>query len=195
MKPACFLDRDGVIVEDVGYLSDPDDLQLIDGAANAIRRLNKAEVPVVVVTNQAGVARGLFVKSLIAVVHERLEQMLSGFDARIDAIYYCPHHPTAGQGEYGIECECRKPKPGMLQRAAADHGLDLPRSFLVGDKVSDLGAGQNAGCETILVRTGYGSEVDDAALAKDGYRPSFMARDISEAVDFCLPALTRPGTL
>jgi D-glycero-D-manno-heptose 1,7-bisphosphate phosphatase len=193
MKPACFLDRDGVVVDDVGYLSDPADLRFLGDAAQAIRRLNVAGVPAVLITNQAGIARGFLDESRLADIHARLEAMLAERGARIDGIYYCPHHPTAGRGEYRVECDCRKPNPGMLRAAAADLDLDLAGSFFVGDKLSDLGAGHHAGCRTILVRTGYGREIEDAAIAASGYRPAFTARDISDAVDFCLRSWGHPS--
>lgn len=193
MKPACFLDRDGVIVEDIGYLADPRDLRLIGNAGPAIRRLNDASIPTIVITNQAGVARGYLEESRLTDIHAELARLLAESGARVDGFYYCPHHPTAGRGEYRVACDCRKPAPGMLLAAAADLDLDLTGSFFVGDKLSDLGAGHNAGCRTILVRTGYGRQIDDATIADSGYRPAFMARDISDAVDFCLPALAKPN--
>ena len=189
MKPACFLDRDGVIIRDVGYLSNPDELELIGGAGDAIRRLNDAGIPVVVVSNQSGVARGLFGEAQVALVHERLERELASCDARVDLIHYCPHHPTIGDGAYTIDCECRKPSPGMLRRATAELRLDLPRSFMIGDKLSDLEVAHRAGCRSILVRTGYGDDHDEAAIATVGGPPTWITKDIGEAVDHCLPEL------
>src|SRR5947209_5902158 len=137
-SPALFLDRDGVIIEEVHYLAEVGQVRLLAGAAEAIARVNRAGVPVVVVTNQAGVARGLFPEERVHEVHEHLLSLLSRWGARVDRFYHCPHHPTAGQGSYRSECACRKPRPGLLLRAAADLDLDLGRSVLVGDKVSDL---------------------------------------------------------
>lgn len=157
-RAAVFLDRDGVIIEDVHHLSRLDQVKLVPGAGRAIRRLNEAGVPVVVVTNQSGVARGLFPESFIAEAHARLAELLAGDGACIDRFYYCPHHPDKGIEPYRVACDCRKPHPGMLLAAARDLGLILDRSWIVGDKLSDLKAGAAVGCRTILVRTGHGRE-------------------------------------
>jgi D-glycero-D-manno-heptose 1,7-bisphosphate phosphatase len=178
MKWAVFLDRDGTINEEVEYLDDPDELRLIPGAAEAIHFLNQAGVPAIVVTNQAGVGRGYFSEARVEAIHQQLAKQLAAHDARLDAIYYCPHHPDEG-------CDCRKPKPGMLKGAAREHGLDLSRSFAVGDKVSDLEAGRRAGCRTVLVLTGYGTEAQEAFKHSD-FQPDFTARDLLEAVRWVL---------
>jgi histidinol-phosphate phosphatase family protein len=174
MKWVVFLDRDGTINEEVNYLSDPEDLRLIPGAAEAIRLLNDAGVPAIVVTNQAGVGRGYFSEARVKAIHEQLARQLARYGASLDAIYYCPHHPDEG-------CACRKPKPGMLKRAAEEHGIDLGRSFAIGDKVSDLEAGRRAGCRTVLVLTGYGTEAQEAFNRSD-FQPDYIARDLLEAV-------------
>jgi D-glycero-D-manno-heptose 1,7-bisphosphate phosphatase len=190
-RPAIFLDRDGVIIEETGYLSDPAQVVLIPGAAEAIARLNQAGIPVVVVTNQAGVARGYYTESRIHEIHARLDELLRRHGAHIDRYYYCLHHPTEGIGPYRCDCECRKPRPGMLHRATRDLGLDLSRSCMVGDKLCDLEAGANAGCQTILVRTGYGHTLHSLDLTS--LRIVYIADDLSEAVEFCLPLLLAPG--
>jgi D-glycero-D-manno-heptose 1,7-bisphosphate phosphatase len=184
-KPAFFLDRDGVLIEEVHYLAAPDQVRLIPGAAEAVARLNGLGIPVVVVTNQSGVARGHFPETRVAEVHAHLDHLLADRGAAIDRYYYCPHHPTAGLGPYRVECECRKPRPGMLLRAAADLGLDLPRSFLIGDNVSDVQAGTRAGCGTVLVRTGHGSKISEEALLRAVPSARF-ADDLARAVDLCL---------
>jgi D-glycero-D-manno-heptose 1,7-bisphosphate phosphatase len=187
LRAALFLDRDGVIVREVEYLADPSQVVLIPGAAAAIARLNAAALPVVVVTNQAGVARGYFSEARVDDVHRHLSQLLEIEGARIDRYYYCPHHPTAGKGAYRRECTCRKPRPGMLLQAARDLGLDLERSFLVGDKVSDVQAG--AVCrQALLVRTGYGT-TEAARLAEHGMGSVQVHDDLRAAVDYCLPFL------
>jgi D-glycero-D-manno-heptose 1,7-bisphosphate phosphatase len=178
MKWAVFLDRDGTINEEVEYLGDPQDLRLIPGAAEAIRLLNQAGVPAIVVTNQAGVGRGYFSKARVEAIHQQLAKQLAAHGVRLDAIYYCPHHPDEG-------CECRKPNPGMLNRAAQEHGVDLSRSFAIGDKVSDLEAGRRARCRTVLVLTGYGAEAQ-GALEHSDFQPDFTARDLLEAVRWIL---------
>jgi len=158
-KPiAVFLDRDGVLIEEAQYLADPAQVTLLPAAAEAVARLNHASIPVVVVTNQSGVARGYFPESRVAEIHARINDLLAAAGARIDCYYYCPHHPTAGTGTYRTECECRKPRPGMLCAAAWELDLELRGSFIVGDKLSDLRAGQAVGCRPVLVRTGYGAE-------------------------------------
>jgi D-glycero-D-manno-heptose 1,7-bisphosphate phosphatase len=183
-----FLDRDGVLIEEVGYLSGPDQARLVSGAAEAVARLNRLGVPVVVVTNQAGVARGRFAEERVGEVHRYLGDLLARAGAAVDRWYYCPHHPTAGLGPYRVECDCRKPRPGMLLTAASELGLDLPRSFLIGDKLSDLEAGARAGCTTLLVRTGYGAEV--APRVRLGrFNLEHVADDLAGGIAWCLPRL------
>lgn len=187
-RAAFFLDRDGVLIEEVHYLSDPAQVRLLPGAAAAIARLNQLGVPVVVATNQAGVAHGYFSEAQVAQVHRRLDELLAAQEAFIDRYYYCPHHPDAKLTRYRAECPCRKPSPGMLFQAAAELDLDLERSYLAGDKLSDLEAGLRAGCRVILVLTGYGSS---AAQGLDRFDPQSVrvAADLAEAVAGCIPAL------
>jgi D-glycero-D-manno-heptose 1,7-bisphosphate phosphatase len=181
-KPALFVDRDGVLIEELNYLSRPSQVRLLDGAAEAIARLNRLAVPVVVVTNQGGVAHGYFPETRIAEVHARLDVLLAGHGARVDGYEYCPHHPDAAIAEYRKLCDCRKPAPGMLLRAARNGGLDLGRSWLVGDKLSDLEAGLQAGCREVLVRTGYGRQTERSL---DRLAPArvALAADLAEAVE------------
>ncbi len=167
MRRCVFLDRDGVINEEVEYLHDPDRVVLVAGAAEAIAALGAAGLAVVVVTNQAGIARGMYTERELAAVTARIDELLGRAGARLDATYFCPHHPEAGLGEYRIACRCRKPAPGMLERAAAELGLELARSAIVGDKATDLEAGRAAGCAAILVRSGYGAR-EEARLAGAG---------------------------
>lgn len=161
-RDAVFLDRDGTLIEEVHYLSRPEQVKLIPGAADAVRRLNDLGVLVVVVTNQAGVARGYFPEGRVAEVHAHLAALLAEQGAKVDAFYFCPHHPTEGAGKYRIECDCRKPRPGMLLAAARDLDLDLSRSWMIGDKPCDAAAGRAAGCRSVLVRTGHGAHLEDA---------------------------------
>ena len=182
MNWAVFLDRDGVINEEVTYLSDPESLRLIPGAAVAISMLNRQAIPVIVVTNQAGVARGYYPESQVAILHQGLADRLAVEDARIDRFYYCPHHPTEGLPPYRILCECRKPNPGMLLQAARDFDLDLSRCTLIGDKASDLVAGWRAGCQTILVETGYGKQ--EWLRWSEEFQPQHIACDVLEAVEW-----------
>jgi D-glycero-D-manno-heptose 1,7-bisphosphate phosphatase len=164
-RPALFLDRDGVINEEVEYLSDPARVSLIPGVASAIAQVNAAGVPVVVVTNQSGLARGMFLPSDLARVTARLAALLAAEGARLDATYHCPHHPDGAIAELAIACACRKPGTKLLLDAARDLDLDLPRSALVGDKPSDLRAARTAGCAAVLVRTGYGRVTEGASSA------------------------------
>ena len=158
-RPGLFLDRDGTVIEEKHYLSRPEDVELLPTVGQTIARMNSLGIPVAVVTNQAGIARGYFPESQIAKVHARVDELLAAFNARIDRYEYCPHHPVEGLGDYRIDCDCRKPKPGMLTRSAGALQIDLPRSLMVGDRMGDLEAGANAGCHSSLVRTGYGSSI------------------------------------
>jgi D,D-heptose 1,7-bisphosphate phosphatase len=157
-QAAVFLDRDGTINEEVGYLDRIEKLRLIPGAAEAIRLINASGMKAIVVTNQSGVARGILAESFVAEIHARLREMLRAEGAFLDGVYYCPHHPTEGRGDYLRTCDCRKPAPGLLLRAAEELQLDLARSYMVGDTLKDIEAGTRAGAKGILIRTGYGKE-------------------------------------
>lgn len=175
-RAAIFVDRDGTINEEVGYLDRLENLQLIPGAAEAIRLINASGRKVVVVTNQSGVARGLFAESFVAETHACLNELLRAKGARIDAFYFCPHHPTEGRGEYRRECDCRKPAPGLLLRAAAELHLDCARCHIVGDTLQDIAAGAAAGVRGILVRTGHGEEAASKLGAAEGLWPNGQGR-------------------
>ncbi len=159
--PGVFLDRDGTIIEDVNYLSSLEEIRWLDGAKKAIRSLKDAGFSVVVVTNQSGVARGLFDENFVHKVHQRLNQDLTLANTQIDAFYYCPHHPEIGSEGYRKICSCRKPQPGLILRAAQELGIDLERSYLIGDNVVDIRAALNAGVRPILVLTGKGLRARD----------------------------------
>ncbi|OWK40830.1 D-glycero-alpha-D-manno-heptose-1,7-bisphosphate 7-phosphatase [Fimbriiglobus ruber] len=189
---AVFLDRDGTIIEDVNYLARPEQVRLIPGAADAVRRLNARGVPVVVVTNQAGVARGMFPEERVGEVHAHLSKLLAEHGAMINGYYYCPHHATEGVGAYRIECACRKPAPGMLLAAARDLNIDLTRAWMVGDKVDDARAGAAAGCRTILVRTGHGKNLPETLSAAE-WRLAAVVPDLAAAVDLILAAGDSPS--
>jgi D-glycero-D-manno-heptose 1,7-bisphosphate phosphatase len=160
MKPAVFLDRDGTIIEDLGYIGELDLIRPYPWSAAAIARLRAAGFRIVVVTNQAGVARGYFDEAFVARAHQHLDALLRQGGAIIDAYYYCPHHPQGTVEQYRQECDCRKPAPGMIASAARDLGLDVPRSFVVGDKWLDIGLAVRAGATGVLVRTGYGRDAE-----------------------------------
>lgn len=177
---AVFFDRDGTINEESGYLSNPDDLSLIKGAAEAVKRLNSIGIKVIVISNQSGVGRGFFSEEDLARVNKRLADLLSSHGARIDAIYYCPHHPED-------DCKCRKPKPGLLKKAALELSIDLTRSYVVGDKGTDVELAGNAGSKGILVKTGFGS----SQLETRSIAPIFVAEDILDATMWIINDLTR----
>ena len=157
MRPAVFLDRDGTLIEDVGYLHSLDQVALYPWTVDTVRALNHSGLPVVVVTNQAGVARGLFDEAFVDETHRHLSAILQAGRARIDAYYYCPHHPDGNVERYARTCECRKPGRGLVDRAARDLGLDPARSFVVGDTWLDVGLGRAVGARSVLVRTGGGA--------------------------------------
>ncbi|MEK6755163.1 MAG: HAD family hydrolase [Bacteroidota bacterium] len=159
-----FFDRDGTLNTEVDFLSRPEELQLIPHAAQAIREANEFGVRVFIITNQSGIARGLLTEADLAAVHKRLLTLLAREGARVDAIYYCPHHPGYGTPKYRKVCSCRKPKTGMLKRGAKEFGVRLRDSFVIGDRCIDMQAGKAAGCGTALVLTGYGSVERDECL-------------------------------
>jgi D-glycero-D-manno-heptose 1,7-bisphosphate phosphatase len=178
---AVFLDRDGTINEEVGYLDHLDKLQMIPGAAEAIRMINDSGMKTVVVTNQSGIGRGFFSESFVGEVHTRLQKILKGKGAFIDAFYFCPHHPTEGKGAYLTACDCRKPKPGLLLRAADDMDIDLGQSYMVGDMPRDVETARRVGAKGILVRTGYGGEQRIGEV-----RPDYLAENLLDAIKWIL---------
>jgi D-glycero-D-manno-heptose 1,7-bisphosphate phosphatase len=185
LNRAVFLDRDGTINEDVHRLSRLDQFRLLPNVAEAIKRINAAQFMVVVVTNQAVIARGTISEEALAEIHEAMSAMLMAQGAHVDAVYYCPHHPTAGEGPLSIPCNCRKPQPGMLFQAAEELNIALEHSFMVGDKISDVASGQAAGCRTALVRTGHGAEAEQQ-LDGHSVRPNYVAPNLLEAVKWIL---------
>lgn len=189
-RPGVFLDRDGTLLDESGYLADPAALRLLPGAARALRRLNEAGLPAVLVTNQSGIARGLFGEDDLARVHAALARALRLEGAHLDGIHYCPHLPPeegspAPGGPYRRVCDCRKPAPGLLREAARVHGLDLERSWAIGDSLRDLEAARRAGIpERVLVATGKGT-AERARGAPPGL-VSAHAPDLAAAVELVL---------
>lgn len=181
-RRAIFLDRDGTVNEERHYLFDPELVALTEGIGPAIQSANLAGFLVVVVTNQSGVARGFYSLDDVAAVHRRIAELLALAGARVDRFYCCPHHPAEGIGEYLLDCDCRKPKPGMLLQAARELGIQLQESFLIGDYRTDLEAGAAAGCRTILVRTGHGGGVEIPSEDWDSLRMLGVARNAAEAI-------------
>ena len=162
MRRAVFLDRDGTLLEEGNYVDRLDRLVLFPYSIDSVRVLNRAGLAVVVVTNQSGVARGMYTEDFVRESHQHIDAQFSAAGARIDGYYYCPHHPQGTVRKLRRDCECRKPKPGQLQRAAADLDLDLARSFIVGDRWKDVEAGEAVGARGILVRTGYGRDAESS---------------------------------
>ncbi|RPJ73267.1 MAG: HAD family hydrolase, partial [Acidobacteria bacterium] len=154
-KPAVFLDRDGTVIREVGYLNRLDRIELFPWSIDAVRVLNKAGFLAFVVTNQAGVARGYFEEALVQEAHRFIDERMRAGGARIDAYYYCPHHPDVGVGQYRKACDCRKPLPGMIRRAEQEFGIDASRSFVVGDRWMDIEFGHAGRARSVMVRTGY----------------------------------------
>lgn len=185
-RRAVFLDRDGTLNEQRGYINHLDRFVLLPGAGRAVARLNRAGLAVVVASNQSGVARGYFPEELVGQVHQKMVALLARSGAVLDGVYYCPHHPRGEVETYRRECDCRKPKPGLLLRAAAELNLDLARSFVVGDRVADLEAARAAGAAAILVLTGYGLGERTYVLPRSEVAPDFVGQDLSAAVDWIL---------
>ena len=190
LRPAVFLDRDGTINEQMGYVNHISRFQILPGVVEAIRRLNEARIPVVVVTNQSGLARGYFPAELLVAVHEKMITLLAEGGAHVDGIYICPHHPEAKKEEYRVNCECRKPKPGLLLQAAAEMGLDLAHSFVVGDRWSDLKTAKACGALPVLVLTGYGRGDAQYIGPTQEVQPTFVGADLAEAVQWILEKIT-----
>lgn len=185
LRPAVFLDRDGTLTVESDWVRSGRDLALVPGAAEAVALFSRAGFTVVLVTNQSAVARGIVTEPELAAIHAHFAALLAERGARIDAFYHCPHHPTEGVGAYRTECACRKPRPGMLLAAARELGLDLSRSWIVGDALRDLEAGWSAGTRAVLVATGKGAAEHAAALAK-GRAPDAFVPDVLAAARWIL---------
>jgi D-glycero-D-manno-heptose 1,7-bisphosphate phosphatase len=188
---AIFIDRDGTLNEDIGYVSSPDELILYQWAAEAVRLVNESAFKAIVITNQSGVARGMYSEATLGRIHRRMIDELAREGARIDAIYYCPHHLELGDAHYGIECDCRKPRTGMLDAAAREHNIDLKRSYVIGDKASDIMLAENAGARSVLVLTGYGRGTLEQR-ERFGCQPSFVAENLLQAVRHILDSESSP---
>jgi D-glycero-D-manno-heptose 1,7-bisphosphate phosphatase len=178
---AFFVDRDGTLNEDIGYVSTPDELKLFPWAPQALRLINEAGFKAIVITNQSGIARGLYDERTFEAINSRLIEELTANGARVDGIYYCPHHPDIGVSPYRTNCNCRKPQTGLLDLASHEHNIDLSGSFVVGDKASDINLAKNAGARSVLVLTGYGR--DTLAHPKRWpCEPDFVAENLLNAV-------------
>lgn len=182
-RAGVFLDRDGTLNVEIDFLRTPEELELIPGAARAVRKLNELGLPTCVISNQSGVARGYLTEAGLIPIHARLQEELAREGAHIDRIYYCPHHPSEGVAPYNIACDCRKPEPGMLLRGARELNIDPAASFVVGDRLGDIQAGRTVGATTILVLTGYGMQGREECR-RQGVPVDRIVPSIVEAVDF-----------
>lgn len=187
-RAAVFLDRDGVVVEERGLADLGKELRLLPGAAPALSRLAGAGFALVVVTNQAVVARGLASEAVVAAEHAALAERLATAGALLDGVYVCPHHPDADDARYRTACDCRKPRPGLLLRAAGELELDLARSVMVGDRITDVAAGTAAGCATVLVRSGAHLEptIELVEPLPAGLAADVECDDLAAAADWIL---------
>jgi D-glycero-D-manno-heptose 1,7-bisphosphate phosphatase len=186
LRPAVFLDRDGTINEDVGYLSAMSQLTLYPFAVDAVRLLNQAGYVVPMVTNQGGIGMGAIAPRFVDELHREIDRRLAAGGARVDGWYSCPHHPEAVLEEYRTACRCRKPATGMAEAAMAELGIDPARPWVTGDKWIDVQLGHNIGARSILVRTGWGRRME--AARPDGQRVEAIVDDLASAVAFLLAA-------
>jgi D-glycero-D-manno-heptose 1,7-bisphosphate phosphatase len=189
MRPAVFLDRDGTIIEERGYLDRLDRLELYSFTADAIRLLNRAGYATVVVTNQGGIGRGIIDEAFLRHVHETIDERLAAGRAKIDRYYFCPHHPDAVVPELRVRCGCRKPATGMIEQACRELSLDPKRSVTIGDRRLDVVAGSGAGTRTVLVRTGHGAH--EEAMPRGTARPDAILNNLMEAVGWILRTSSR----
>ncbi|HZG51056.1 MAG TPA: HAD family hydrolase [Pyrinomonadaceae bacterium] len=181
-RRAVFIDRDGTISEEVGYVNHPSRYRVFPYAAEAVKLLNEAGWLAILITNQAGVARGYFTEEVIGAVHTLLAGELERGGARLDAVYYCPHHPSVGEPPYRFDCDCRKPRPGLIRRAAADLDIDTARSWMIGDRYSDTELARNAGTRAALVLSGYGRGEWEYQRGAWRHQPDLVAENLLEAV-------------
>ena len=189
MKRAVFLDRDGTLIEEVGYVGRLEQVVCYPWTADVIRAFNRAGLSVVVITNQSGIARGYLTEAAVETVHRHFTDVMAEGGARIDAYYYCPHHPEATVATYRKRCDCRKPGCGLIDRASADLDLDPARSFVVGDTWLDVGAARAAGARGVLVRTGYGAA--EEKRPPPNLEADMVADNLIEAVGWILRNVDR----
>lgn len=183
-RRALFIDRDGTISEEVGYVNHPSRFRVFPYSATALKLLNEHNWLTIVTTNQAGVARGYFSEGMINEVHQKLMAELEAHGAHLDAIYYCAHHPSVGEAPYRQECDCRKPKPGLVFRAAEDFSIDLEESWMVGDRYSDIELARNAGLKSAFVLTGYGQGEWDHQRETWKYKPDLVSANLLTVAEF-----------
>jgi D-glycero-D-manno-heptose 1,7-bisphosphate phosphatase len=183
---AIFMDRDGTLNEEVGYITDPAQFRLFDFAADAVRRVNEAGWRAIVLTNQSGIARGYFTEEFLRGIHRSMEETLRLQDARLDAIYYCAHHPEFGAAPFRRDCACRKPKPGLIEQAVKDFALDPTECFVIGDRYRDVEMGHSARARSVMVMTGHGRDEYEAESGRWPRQPEFVAENLLDAVKWIL---------
>ncbi len=183
MTRAVFIDRDGTISEEVGYINHPSRLRLFPYSGRAIKLLNDAAWLAVVITNQAGVARGYFSEDMIQIVHDQLNRELKDNGAQLDGIYYCAHHPSVGEPPYRLDCDCRKPRPGLVRRAAEELHINLDESWMIGDRYSDVELARNAGISAAFVLSGYGRGEWEHQRGAWLHNPDLVSENLLEAVE------------
>ena len=185
-RPAVFIDRDGTINEQMGYINHLSRFNILPGVPEAIRLLNENDFLAIIVTNQSGIARGYFSPELVEEIHTYMKNTLKKEGAEIDAIFFCPHYPGSKFKEYAIECDCRKPNTGMIRQAMETFDIDLTQSYMIGDHFTDLEFASNADIKSIMVKTGYGLGEVDYILPGFPYKPVFIANDLLDAVKWIL---------
>ena len=190
-RPAVFMDRDGTISEEIGYVNHVSRYKVFDYSARAVRILNDKGWLAVLVTNQAGVARGYFTEDLIEKVHGALKDDLTRGGARLDGIYYCAHHPSVGEYPYRSDCDCRKPKPGLIQRAARDLDIDLNQSWMIGDRYSDMELARNAGVHSAFVLSGYGRGEWEHQRHFWVHQPDLVSENLLDAIQTIVSGLEK----
>jgi D-glycero-D-manno-heptose 1,7-bisphosphate phosphatase len=193
-RPAVFIDRDGTINEQMGYINHPSRFVLLPRAAEAIRALNRSGFATIVVSNQSGVARGYFPMELVHEVHDLMENLLSKEGARLDGIFFCPHHLQGVVPEYAISCDCRKPGTGLIKQARDELDIDMTGSYAIGDRCQDLEMARRAGLEGVLVLTGYGRGEREYILPGESVRPAYVAEDLLEAVRWIIDSRKQKKT-
>ncbi|MFH1491003.1 MAG: HAD family hydrolase [Pseudomonadota bacterium] len=185
-RPAVFMDRDGTINEQMGYINHVSRFKILPGVGDAIKRLNESDYLAVVVSNQSGVGRGYFPIDLVYEVHACLETALEAYGARVDGIFFCPHYPGGDIPEFSVDCDCRKPRTGLIEQAGEIFDIDLSRSFVVGDRCTDMELAKRCRMKGILVKTGYGLGDLRYILPSRPFKPAFVADDLGHAVRWIL---------
>lgn len=181
-RPAVFIDRDGTISEEIGYVNHPSRFRVFPYSAEAIKLLNDSGWLAILITNQAGVARGYFSEDIITAVHNQLRGHLENGSARLDAVYYCAHHPSVGEPPYRFDCDCRKPKTGLIDRAAQDFEIDVAASWMIGDRYGDVELARNAGLHSAFVLSGYGLGEWEYQREAWKHQPEIVSENLLEAV-------------